>query len=96
MLGGYGRVLVPVTAALAYVLLRRSVSLEEGWRPTGGEGVLYVGRTDFTGEVDMNWVWKLKGFAAEGAAAPEFDVSPSLVFVSSAMLKAKVGVGGRR
>jgi len=62
---------------------------ETGWRR--------VRRTDFTGEVDMNWVWKLKGFAADGAAAPECDVSPpSLVFVSSAMLNAKVGVGGRR
>jgi hypothetical protein len=44
----------------------------------------------------MNCVWKLKGFAAEGAAAPVFDVSPSLIPVSSAMLKAKVGVGGSR
>lgn len=47
----------------------------------------------------MNCVWKLNGFAAEGAAAPEFDASPSLVLVSrssSAMLKAKVGVGGTR
>lgn len=54
--------------------------------------------TDFTGDVDMNCVWKLKGFAPEGAAAPELDASPSLLAVSrsSVMLKAKVGVGGAR
>lgn len=46
----------------------------------------------------MNWVWKLNGFAPEGAGAPELWALVSSVeeLVSSAMVKAKVGVGGRR
>jgi hypothetical protein len=52
------------------------------------------GHTDFTGPVDMNCVWKLNGLSAAGAAAPEAGASsrgPS----SSAIVKEKVGVGGR-
>jgi hypothetical protein len=42
----------------------------------------------------MNCVWKLKGFAAAGAGRLEAEGSPSLAPVSSAMVKANVGVGG--
>lgn len=52
--------------------------------------------TDFTGEVAMNCVWKLNGFAAAGAGAPEPTLLPSLAVMSSAMVKVKVGVPGRR
>lgn len=44
----------------------------------------------------MNFVSKLKGLVADGAGAPEPEALPSPLLVSSAIVKAKVGVGGRR
>ena len=44
--------------------------------------------------MDINWVWKLNGFVVAEAGAPAGSASTELA--SSAMVKEKVGVGGRR
>lgn len=95
VLGAYGRVFVPVATALADVLVvvvnvsqAHSANL---WCIMGWDK-----RTDLTGEVDMDWVWKLKGPGAGAAGTSPFSEradSVDILLAGRLMLR---GVSGRR